>query len=40
MHQLHILVVDDGVDGQIALHAVLGTDSSNVVQVVDGEMVG
>ena len=40
VHQLHILVVDDGVDGQIALHAVLGTDSSDVVQVVYGEMVG
>ena len=39
-HQLYVLVVDDGVDGQIALHAVLGTDGSNVVQVVDGEMIG
>lgn len=33
VHQLHILVVDDGVYGEIALHAVLCADGCYLVQV-------
>ena len=40
VHQLHILVVDDGVHGEIALHAVLCADGCYLVQVLNSEMVG
>ena len=40
VHQLHILVVNDGVYGEIALHAVLCADGCYLVQVVNSEMVG
>ena len=36
-HQRQVFTVDNGVDRQIALHAVLFTLSGNVAQVIDGE---
>ena len=40
VHKLHVLVIDDGVDGKITLHAVLGARGSYLTKVVDGEMIG
>ena len=40
VHKLHVLVIDDGVDGKITLHAVLGARGNYLTKVVDGEMIG
>ena len=37
VHQVDVLVVDDGVHGEVALHAVLLTGGGYLLQVVDGE---
>ena len=38
-HGLKVLAVDYGVDGEVALHAVLVAGGGNLLEVVDGEMV-
>ena len=38
-HGLKVFAVDYGVDGEIALHAVLVAGGGNLLEVVDGEMV-
>ena len=39
-HQGDVLVVDDGVHGEVALHAVLVARTGYFAQVVDGERIG
>ena len=39
-HGVQIGVVEDGVDGQVALHAVVGTGGGDASEVVRGEVVG
>ena len=38
-HGLKVLAVDYGVDGEVALHAVLVAGGGNLLEVIDGEMV-
>ena len=40
VHQRDVLAVDDGVYGQVRLHAVLLARGGDLAQVVDGEVVG
>ena len=40
MHQGDILAVDDGIDGEVALDAMLTTSLGDLLQVVDGERRG
>ena len=39
-HEFQVLVVDDGIDGKVALHAVRVAGGGNLLQVVHGEGVG
>ncbi len=39
-HQLHVLIVDNRVDGEVALYVVLPTDLRDGVQVVYREVIG
>ena len=40
VHRGHVLVIDDGVDGEIGLHAMLVADARDVVKIADVEMIG
>ena len=40
MHKFHILIIDDSVHCEVALHAMLGTCSSYLTQVVNSKMIG
>ena len=40
VHQCDILAIDNGVDGEVALHPMLLASSSNLAQIVNREMIG
>ena len=40
LHRGNVVVIDDGIDSEIGLDAMLIASSSNLTQVVDGEMIG
>ena len=39
-HRRQVVIIDDGVHRQVALHAMLGTRGCDFVQIIDVKMVG